>query len=364
MLPVFILFGVFAFINLCYYFAFFNFSKTKNKAEENSEELSVSVVICAKNEAENLKRFLPAILAQKYSNFEVILINDASIDDTLEVMEAFAEENPKVKIVNVENNETFWANKKYALTLGIKKARNQYLLFTDADCKPETEFWIKEMAANFSEKQSIILGYGGYFKAPGFLNKLIRFETLLTAVQYLSFSALGNPYMGVGRNLAYTAKEFYDNKGFASHLYIRSGDDDLFVNQAANKQNTATCTSEKSFTRSPAKRSLGAWFTQKRRHSSVAKHYKFKHKFLLGLFYLSQLLFWLFFVLCIFINWKIAVAVLIFRLLIQFLVFQKAANKLHEKDLIWLFPFLECFLICFQLLIFISNLMSKPKHWK
>src|SRR5690606_23600427 len=123
--------------------------------------LPVSVIICAKNEAENLNNFLPKVLSQNHPEFEVVVINDASTDETLEVIEEFQSRDPRIKIVNVQNNEAFWANKKYALTLGIKKAVYPYLLFTDADCEPQSDSWISEMTSLYGEGKSIILGYGG-----------------------------------------------------------------------------------------------------------------------------------------------------------------------------------------------------------
>ena len=359
-------FAVVCLVNLCYYFGFLKFSQKKPSQQSLSRPLPVSVIICAKNEAENLRNFLPSILSQNHPHFEVVVINDASTDETLEVIEDFQARDPRVKIVNVQNNEAFWANKKYALTLGIKKAVNPYLLFTDADCQPESENWISEMTAGFRQDKSIILGYGGYFvKKRSLLNKLIRFETLLTAVQYFSYANWGLPYMGVGRNLAYTAEEFYNQNGFASHLHLRSGDDDLFVNQASTAKNTVGCFTEGSVTRSVPKENLRAWFHQKKRHVSVAKHYKLSHRILLGLFYLSQITFWALFIILLFSSfWKLALGALLLRLLVQGIVFYNSGKKLNEKDLIWLFPFLELFLVSAQLGIFISNSISKPNHWK
>jgi hypothetical protein len=270
-------------------------------------------------------------------------------------------------MVNVENNEAFWGKKKYALTLGIKKARYPYLLFTDADCLPETNQWISNMAAHFSENNSIILGYGGYLKHKGsILNKLIRFETLFTALQYFSYARWGTPYMGVGRNLAYTSTEFYNQNGFATHLHVKSGDDDLFVNQAANGDNTALCFTTESITRSIPEGSLKNWLSQKRRHVSTSTLYKKEHKLLLGTFYLSQLGFWtLAILLLVFgIQWEIVTAVILLRIILQYVVFYKAASKLNEKDIIWLTPFLDIFLVFLQLGIFSANLISKPANWK
>lgn len=353
------------FINILFYLGYFSFANAKPQ-KRNYSQIPVSVIVCAKNEAQNLHDFIPLILSQDYQDFEVILINDASTDHTLEVMKKFAAEDPRVKIVNVINNEAFWGKKKYALSLGIKKAKNNHLLFTDADCFPVSNLWIASMTSNFQNGKSIVLGYGGYLKKKSFLYLLIRFETLLTAIQYFSYSKWGIPYMGVGRNLAYTSEEFYTQNGFATHLHLRSGDDDLFVNQAATSRNTQICFDANSITRSIPQPDYKSWYNQKRRHTSTASNYKLQHKLLLGTFYCSQISFWLLLITLIAfqIYWPLVLPVLGLRLLIQYVVFWKSAKKLDEKNLVWMFPVLEVFLIFSQLSIFISNLFSKPIHWK
>lgn len=354
-------------IQLIYYgliFSRFAFAKPKTPSQKN---IAVSVIICAKNEAENLKQFLPHILEQDYPDFEVVLINDASHDNTLNIIEAFAKTHNNIKIVTVENIEAFWGNKKYALTLGIKAATNDYLLLTDADCKPISKHWIASMSSHFSNTKSIVIGYGGYKKSKySFLNTLIRFETLLTAIQYFSYAKLGIPYMAVGRNLAYRKDEFFKAKGFMSHMSIRSGDDDLFINQAANSVNTTLCYSKDSFTESLPETSFKDWLKQKRRHVSTSKYYKLKHKFMLGLFFISQLLFWVLgiILLSFLFKWKIVIVLILLRFVAQYISIGFSAKKLNELDILVSLPFLELFLIFSQLFIFISNLTLKPNNWK
>lgn len=327
----------------------------------------VSVLVCAKNEAENLKQFLPSIIQQNYEEFEIVLINDSSHDDTLEVMEKFAEQNSNIKIVNVKEIEAFWGNKKYALTLGIKASSHNLLLFTDADCMPVSKYWISEMVGHFNTKTSIVLGFGAHTRTKNsFLNKLIRFETLLTALRYFSFAKIGMPYMGVGRNLAYKKELFFKSNGFMSHIRVKSGDDDLFINQVATADNTAIAYSKKSFTTSPAKTTFKTWFTQKRRHVSTAKYYQPKHKVLLVLIYSMQVLFWVLATTLLItkFQWVTVLSIIAIRLITQYAVVGAASKKLGSKDLIILIPFLEIFLISVQLFIFINNLISKPNHWK
>lgn len=355
------------FIQLIYYgliFSRFAFANPKMPSQKN---IAISVIICAKNEAENLKQFLPLILEQDYPDFEIVLINDASHDNTLEIIETFARTHSNIKVVNVENIEAFWGNKKYALTLGIKAATNDYLLFTDADCKPISKQWIKEMSSHFSNTESIVIGYGAYKKSKyAFLNTLIRFETLFTAIQYFSYAKIGLPYMAVGRNLAYRKEAFFKVNGFMSHMNIRSGDDDLFVNQVANSKNTTLCFSKNSFTESLPETTFKDWFKQKKRHVSTSKYYKLKHKLMLSIFYVSQLLFWsLGIILLSFLfKWQIVSLLILLRFALQYITIGFSAKKLNEVDTIVLLPFFELFLIISQFFIFISNLTSKPTHWR
>ncbi|WP_111308085.1 glycosyltransferase [Confluentibacter sediminis] len=364
---VFYAFTVVVFIQVIFYIFFFGKFAFLKPIKKRRKNIDISVIVCAKNEAENLKNFLPSIISQEYPSFEIVLINDASSDDTLEVIEAFSEKHSNIKIVDVKNTEAFWGNKKYALTLGIKASKYNHLLFTDADCKPLSKHWIKEMSSHFSNEKSIILGYGAYSKTKkSFLNKLVRFETLTTAIHYFSFANQGIPYMGVGRNFAYTKDEFFKANGYISHIKIRSGDDDLFINQIASKTNTAICVSSESFTESIPETTFKNWFNQKRRHVSTINYYKLKHKILLATIYTTNLLFWLFpFILLISLHyWLIVTILFLIKLIFQYIIIGASCKKLNEKDLLLLIPVLEVFLIIFQLTIFINNLVSKPNHWK
>lgn len=360
-----ILFSAVVLLNVIYFLRFSKFSLSSSASEHMENEFPVSVIICAKNEAENLKENIPLFLEQDYPNFELILINDASSDETQDVIDAFVESDARVKKVEIENNEAFWSNKKYSLTLGIKKAKHSRLLFTDADCKPASNQWIRLMTAPISEEKQLVLGYGGYEKRKGLLNRLIRFETVMTALQYFSHAKAGMPYMGVGRNLAYTSQLFYDTRGFMSHMQVLSGDDDLFVNESATKENVAMVYQKEAFTYSKPKAHWNDWLKQKRRHISTAKFYQAKHQWVLGIYYLSHLLFWILGILSLLlIDWKIPLALIIFRFTLQYLFIGKGLKLLEEKELVPFIPFFEVFLISIQLTIFILNSTSKQTRWK
>ncbi|WP_204346756.1 glycosyltransferase [Psychroserpens algicola] len=354
-------------IQLIYYGIIFGSFAAHTPVIPSEKNIGVSVIICAKNEADNLKENIPLILNQNHKLFELVLINDNSSDNSLEVMEGFKTQHNNIKIVDVKPVEKFWGNKKYALTLGIKAATHEFLLFTDADCKPLSNRWISEMTNRFSTTKSIVIGYGPYKKIKGsLLNLLIRFETFMTAVQYLSYAKLGLPYMAVGRNLAYKKAQFFEANGFMNHMNIMSGDDDLFVNQVATTSNVVLCVSKDSFTESIPKTTFKSWILQKRRHISSANHYKPLHKFLLALFYLSQVLFWTLAIVLSLLTfqWKIVIALVAIRFIVQYVTLLLISKKLNENRLLFFLPLLEILLITFQFFIFIKNLISKPHHWK
>ncbi|MDD2675222.1 MAG: glycosyltransferase [Flavobacterium sp.] len=354
-------------VQILYYLGVFGKFAFAKVQKFTPKRIPISVIVCAKNEEENIVNFIPLLAEQNYPDFEIVLIDDASSDATLDIFEGFEKQYSNVRLVKVENNEAFWGNKKYALTLGIKAAKKEYLLFTDADCYPTSKEWITAMSSQFTMQKTIVLGYGKYEKiSNSFLNKIIRFETLLTAIQYFSWAKIGHPYMGVGRNLAYKKEEFFNVNGFIEHMQIRSGDDDLFVNQAAKAKNTTIAYSPESFTVSKPKTSFKDWWIQKRRHVATANYYKPFDKLQLGAFYCSQLLFVLLpIVLLSFqFQWILVLCLIVLRYIITWIIVGFSAGKLKEKDIVYWYPILELVLLFTQINIFITNTFSKPVHWK
>jgi cellulose synthase/poly-beta-1,6-N-acetylglucosamine synthase-like glycosyltransferase len=298
----------------------------------------VSVIICAKNEAENLKLFLPQILNQKYPSYEVIVVNDSSEDDSDLVLAGIKQQYPGLYYTTIQKDKKFSHGKKLALTIGVKAAKNRYLLLTDADCQPASEHWLNEMAQGFADSsKEIVLGFGGYEKRKGFFNQLVRYDSFFTAMQYLGFALSGRPYMGVGRNLAYTKDLFVGKGGVKKHAHLLSGDDDLFVQDSATKQNTAVVINASSQTISTAPTNFGEWLQQKSRHLSTNRYYKAGIKFELAFEPLSRQFFLFISAILIFFNTfaTVAIGLFLFRLIVLLVFWQKAAKQLNQGRIYW-----------------------------
>lgn len=354
-------------IQLFYYLFFFSrlvFYKQKSKLI--SQTHPVSVIICARDEAANLAKNLPGALVQKYNTtHEVIVVNDNSFDESKYLLEELQKTFKQLHVVELKQEAKLIPGKKFPLSIGIKTAKYEILLLTDADCVPVSENWIEKMQATYNENTEIVLGYGAFHKKKGLLNKIIRWETFHSALQYFSYALAGMPYMGVGRNLSYRKELFFRHKGFTAHNKIPSGDDDLFINMAATNKNVRINIDKDTFTLSEPAKNFGQWAKQKRRHYSTGKYYKPLHKFLLGLYALSHFFFYpLLAATIIFYYWQWALIVFGFRFLIQATVFFICMKKLNEKDLFPFFLFFDIWMF-FYYVIFSFALVKKPRpSWK
>ncbi len=254
----------------------------------NNHNKEASVIICARNEALNLLRNLPKILEQDYPYFEVVVVNDASEDNTLNVLEDFKKKYTNLQIVNILPAKKSTVGKKAALQLGIESAKNPYLVLTDADCYPQNNRWLNKIMSGFSEKNELVLGVSPYENTGTFLSHIVQYETVTTMLQYVGYALWGNSYMGVGRNIAYTRSLYERAGGFENHIDTASGDDDLFVQQAATHTQVSVRLSQYSQMVSMPPKTFCEWWKQKTRHYTTGASYRPSHQFLLGTFLLTK----------------------------------------------------------------------------
>lgn len=363
-----IIFSLAALVQLFWYLYFILPAIRYKHPAASSGKPPVSVIICARNEAANLRKFLPSVLEQDYPDFEVIVVNDCSEDETYDVLGEFILRYPRLRVSNVNKDPKFTHSKKLAQFIGIKAAKNQLLLFTDADCQPVSPKWLEIMASRFSENVDFVLGYGGYLRTKGLLNRYIRFDTMTIALQYMGMAIRGIPYMGVGRNLAYRRSVFFENKGFGKHSHLISGDDDLFVNSNAKGSDTVVEFRKEAHTRSVPCSNLPEFFAQKRRHITTAPYYKLLHRFLLVLEPASRILLYTSFIILVsnLFFWQEVLAAFGVRLILLTVFQIIGARNLNEKGI-------SAFSIIFDILspvlnglIWLSNILSLPgkKKWK
>ncbi len=359
-------FIVLTLVLMVFYWGFFSNVAFYKPKRRNTALPAVSIVICAKNEYEKLKKYLPAVLDQDYPEYEVVVVNDASDDNSHELLTEYAMAHKKLQVVHIEKDLNFFKGKKFPLSIGIKSAKNEILLLTDADCQPRSNQWIRSIAQAYDHQTEVVIGYSPYKLKRTLLNMLIRFDTLHIALQYLSFAKAGIPYMGVGRNLSYKKSLFYQQKGFISHYAIHSGDDDLFINQVARRKNTSVVMEPDSQTVSDPKKTFRSWFRQKKRHLSTAGHYRFRYKLLLSLYQFSLMFFYLGFaaLLIFYQNIEMLLPLLISKVLSQLVLFKLSMKKLGEKELLLFSPIAEVLILIINPILTLSNIIFKQHTWE
>ncbi len=365
---IFTVFIIATVIQLSYWIFVFSkltFYESKEVSDKKAE-IPVSIIICARNEAANLENNLHRILNQNYRSYEVIVVDDNSYDTTHYILLKYHIEYPNLCSLKVAEKPD-GSGKKFALSKGIEAAKNDVLLLTDADCIPESPNWISEMVEPLNDSVKIVLGYAPYFEARGFLNKIIRYETIHTALQYFSLALIGQPYMGVGRNLVYSKSLYQKVGGFKNHDHLLSGDDDLFVNEIATSENVGIVIKKSSFVYSTAKKSWKAFYRQKARHLTTGKHYKLKHKTLLGLYSLSHFLHYAAGIALIILNFStiFAVGILyLMRISVVLLLCKPILKKFEAESLLKWYPILDAFFVLYYLIFSPILMKGNTDQWK
>lgn len=312
----------------------------------------VSIIICARNEADHLRRHLPLFLSQNYPEYELIVVNDHSIDESLQILLDIQNSYHNLAVVNLIGPDK--PGKKAALSKGVEAARFESLVFSDADCKPCSPQWLQKMSAPLAQNHQLVLGFGAYQQAPGGLNRWQRFETVYTAIQYFSFTLLGIPYMGVGRNMAYRKTLFLRTGGLRGHAHLMSGDDDLFVNQAADPHQTTWVAEPEAFTLSVPTATWRGYYRQKQRHLSVGGHYRREHQWLLGLLSASHVAHYGLGLGVLAIQpswWPILSGLFLARMAVVFLVWRTVSKQLQATELTPWIPILDFLLLGYYLLL-------------
>jgi len=360
-----------------YYYSGLLFHKRrvrKRKIEYAKNQPPVSVIICAKDESENLKNILPVVLEQNYPEYEVIVVNDGLSDESNVVLERYAEKYPHLYHTFLPADAKYMSRKKICLTVGIKAAKYENLLLVNADCRPAGKEWINNMVRNFAEKTEIVLGYSGHKYKKGLLNKIISFDTLFGAIQYMGFALKRKPYMGVGRNLSYKKELFFRNKGFASHLNLVSGDDDLFVKEVANKKNTRVEFSPEGITWSERKMTFKSFIYEKEKYLSTRSYYTFSTRLRIKTEIFSRALFYLLFIaLAVYFGYTrdyiplgAVGGLFLFRYIYQLIIFNRTANIIREKRSISSLLLFDIFLplLSFYIMTFGRIGTKKQSMWK
>lgn len=329
------------------------------KTKETQEQPSISIIIAARNEADNLRLLIPNLLNQEYQNFEISIGLDRCIDDSVDVLSSF--NNPDLKWIDIQEVPSDWNGKKYALSSAIEQSSGEWLVFTDADCEPFSDHWFSSLAREIDEKTNIIIGVSPYISTNSWLSKLIQFEAFMTYFLYLGLSLFKRPYMAVGRNMAIRRSFFESSNGYQPIKGIVGGDDDLFI-QKTNRSCIAVIMGKESLVFTNPKSKLKDYIHQKIRHLSVGKYYSLLDSFLLSSYHFLHMGIYLLMIL--YIGTKYLLPIILIYLFIKFVSYRFVADKVGAGFNYMLLPIVD---VVYAFMIPIIGIWSKFKkdiEWK
>ena len=359
---------------LCLYYGLFFFRvgwykgalRAKN-SDKDSQLPPVSIVMAAQNDGEWLRSNLVYLLEQDYPDFEVVVVDYLSTDDTQFVLRLLAENYKNLKIVTFHENVNGYLGIKYPLSIGIKTAKNDILLLAEPECMPmeNTRFnWIREMVAGYvHDHVDIVLGYCGIAYKPSVFNWLQQYDNLDYSVEYLGAASLRCPFTGNGRNLSYRRSLFLKNDGFIYHYHIPEGADDMFVNQNCRRRNTTVVLSRDAYTVVEPQSTLRQWHLFRKHRIATHKYYTFWLKLARFIKPFNVLLFYLAGALLLVLGnfpWQILAAVLAFKLAWQITATAAAARRLAVKPIIYILsPLFEIYFLIANTFLSIFPLSKK-----
>ncbi|HLW62574.1 MAG TPA: glycosyltransferase [Flavobacterium sp.] len=350
-------------ILLVYYLGIFAGSVFTKPHETNASNIPVSVIVYAKNNIDQLRTLLPILLNQNYHQFELVVVNNASTDETPDLLKEYTAMYPNIRIVDVVNNEAFWGNKKYALTLGIKASKYEYLVFVDAENTIHSNNWLVQMSSHFTLNKTLIIGTSYYPKSKGFFNKFMRFDHTMQQIQSLAWSKIGKPHSLQLHNMAFKKEAFYEVNGFINHVQQRAFTNEYFLNDAGTSKNTVVCEQPETMVEIPLFEDKAAFREFKQQQLSLLKSLNGGTAFKIKFFNFCQLLFFISIAGSL-ILWDyayITIGIFALRYLLLWIIFAKAAKKYHYKDLIILFPVLDMFYIFMQVRLFLKSIFTKSQ---
>ena len=347
------------FILMGYHLFVFRSRNKHPKVHQWSALPGVSIVIAVKNGSDHLIRNLGAFLSQDYPTFEIIIVDDHSDQEEKDKLEEVISNHPRVTLYHSDQS----LGKKYALSQGIQKANYDLILCTDADCIPAGRGWITSMVSQ-SQGQALVLGYSPYKRTGGLLNLIVRFETVMTGIQYLSWAMKGRPYMGVGRNMMYSRSLFLEANPYQGHEGILYGDDDLWVQRASSLTSVNVNFEKAAHVYSDPPISWRQWINQKHRHLSAGHHYSHASLWQPGIYGMALITNWLLLPLFLPIAFdSLMFTVLVIGLAVRWDTYRRWARQLGDMDTAWWYPLLDIGYALYLAGMGIFTAVVKKKTW-
>jgi cellulose synthase/poly-beta-1,6-N-acetylglucosamine synthase-like glycosyltransferase len=331
-------------------------------ADNELTNVPVSIVVACKNEEQNIERLLLTLKQQNHQNFELMLVNDHSTDNTEQIIENARPDFTQLLLINATGH-----GKKNAIKEGILKAKNELIITTDADCAP-TMNWLETIISFQSQNKCDLI------ICPVNISSQGSFFTRMQSLEFASLITSGAGAVGAGMpilcnaaNMAFTKKAWLESQ--SDLCESEQSGDDIFLLQSLKKKNGVInfLKSTASFVETNPAKSLKAFFKQRQRWAAKSTAYTDGQLIFTSLvvFFISFVQILLFGLSCFYPQFLIPFLVIFaFKYLIDSLFLNSVRTFFQIKN-VWINSFFLSLIYPFYIvLVAVSGLILKPTTWK
>lgn len=336
-----VLLGAFLFVYLCrmYYLVFFTgrsvFRGKKEVIVNEKPTQPVSVLLTVRNEEENLKRLLPQLLTFNSVKYEVIAVDDYSLDSTYSVLGSFRQKFPYFKISSLNEETRFSA--KLAQNIALKAAQNEWVLLLPVDASEVTPDWLGGFAVNTTtHNRKVMVAYTGIEPAPGWYNLMCRIENFEQQIRSAGFIANGISFIYFEENVAFRKKEYFDIGGYGKKTKEPYANLELIINQFISKKNTVLLLNQYTSLRRRIKTEKDDYLNLLQRSYRIERYLPKWKRFFLGFETFTQVLYlpFLLTVLFVFFDlWPFLAGLAGLIIIARIIMIKIIQNRLNERKI-------------------------------
>ena len=283
-------FGVLFLLRLLHLFLFTGRVLFRKKVDNNeAEKKPLSLILTIRNEEENLKNNLPKILSLENIDFEMVVVDDFSQDNSYLIL-GLLKDRYKRLTISALNQETKFST-KLALNIAIKATNNKWILTVPVSLAEVAAEWLDYISQATNNEKNVVIGYSTVARSKGFYNRLTRIENYFSYLKSTGYILNGIPFVYSVENVAFQKEKYFEIGGFGQKVTEHYANLELVINSFIRKKTTAVLFNKESSIRKTEVVKRADYFDLLKKSIRIESHLSSSKRVILFLIEFGKLLF-------------------------------------------------------------------------